>query len=118
MIPRPIQLAEVTVTAKKPFSQQRVVHSLTAAEFEQLGEPDMDRAMQYLLPSIINRWQDRMRFPAKDFTLYVNSVWQESIYLKYIDPYSVQRVLVWDGKWSPVGLPLRCGKYVVSIEKK
>jgi len=118
MTSNPVQFSEVTVTARKPFSQQRAIHSLSGAEFERLAETDMDRAMRYLLPTIISRWDVRMRSPSKDFTLYVNGEWMESIYLTDIDPYSVQRVLVWEGEWSPVGLPLRRGKYVVSIETK
>ena len=118
MTPSSVELPEVTVTGKKPFAEQRALFSLTGTEFERIGDSNMDRAMHYLLPNIIYTWDVRMRYPSRDFTLYVNGEWKESIYMTDIDPFSVRRVLVWDGEWSPIGLPLRRGKYVVSIETK
>jgi len=122
MQPSDIKLAEVVITAKKPFSEQRALYSLTGAEFERLGESDIDRAMRYLLPDVFASWDERMRSPSKDFTLYVNGEWKESLFLLDIDPFTIRRVLVWDptktDEGLPIGMPLRRGRHVVSIDTK
>lgn len=110
----------ITVSAA---AKRRALFTLSEGEFEHLGEPDMDKALQYLLPQHVKPLSDRMRKPADDFTLYVNGEWTESICLSDIDPYDVRRVMVWEMLGGgidafPIGMPLRRGTYVISIETK
>jgi hypothetical protein len=134
--PEPVQLQEVTVLGRKPVTLskaaiERAAYRLDGAEFERLGEPDMEKAMEYLLPTVVERLETRMSLVRRgdrlvdspsDFTLYVNGEWKESLYLDDIDPFSVRRVLVWDvGPFdsAPLGLPLRRGaRYVVLVQTK
>jgi hypothetical protein len=134
--PEPVQLQEVTVLGRKPVTLtkaaiQRAAYRLDGAEFERLGEPDMEKAMEYLLPTVVKRLVDRMSLVQRgnrvvdspdDFTLYVNGEWKESLFLDDIDPFSVRRVLVWDVRpfdSAPLGLPLRRGaRYVVLIQTR
>ena len=130
LVPRSIVLGEVVVTAPKDYvltkyAVQRSVFQLGGEEFERLGEEDMERAMQHLLSFVVQPLRDRMWSNKNDFTLYVNGIWKESMLLNQIDPFSVRRVLVWEGLGRdkdnqhdifPIGLPLRRGRYVVLIE--
>ncbi|MCI0563969.1 MAG: carboxypeptidase-like regulatory domain-containing protein, partial [Nitrososphaera sp.] len=112
---QPVGMSEVRVTAERPFGHKRARYILNAEDFEKTGEPDLERTLRYLLPNVIVPWDVRYRTPNKDFTLYLDGEWLESFELVDIDPYSVRQVLVWDGQFSPVGFPVRRGKFVVSI---
>ena len=126
----PIKLEEVLVTSKLPASQKTRTWLLSAAEFERLGESDMEKALMYLIPDVIKPLRDRMKmdskgFSSNDFTLYVNGEWRESIFLADIDPFTVRRVQVWEGLGRektidsfPIGMPLRRGTAVISIDTK
>lgn len=134
--PEPIQLQEVTVLGRKPVTLskaaiERAAWRVDGAEFERLGEPDMEKTMEYLLPTIVRplvvrmslvQRGDRLVDSPSDFTLYVNGEWKESLFLDDIDPFSVRRVLVWDVvpvDMAPLGLPLRRGaRYVVLVQTK
>ena len=115
--PHVIPSGEVTVTGTRPFSEQRARYALSGVEIQKSGEADMEHALRYLLPEIVKPYEVRIMRPSQDFTLYVNGTWEESYVLNEIDPATVTRVLVWDDRnWTPVGLPVRRGSYVVSIE--
>lgn len=130
LVPRSIVLGEVVVTAPRDYvltkyAEKRSIFKLGGEEFERLGEPDMEKAMQYLLSFVVQPLRDRLWSNRNDFTLYVNGIWRESMLLDQIDPFSVQRVLVWEGLGRdkdnqhdifPIGLPLRRGRYVVLVE--
>jgi len=134
--PEPVQLQEVTVLGRKPVTLnkaaiERAAYRLDGAEFERLGEPDMEKAMEYLLPTVVRPLETRMSLARRgdrlvdspsDFTLYVNGEWKESLLLDDVDPFSVRRVLVWDVRpfdSAPLGLPLRRGaRYVVLVQTK
>jgi hypothetical protein len=141
--PEPIQLQEFVVIGRQRvvISKMEIEHALfqlSGDEFERLGEEDMEKAMQYLLPAQVKPLPSRMKSNGDDFTLYVNGEWKESIFLEEIDPFSVRRVLVWEALGTernidprgidvgygrdidafPMGLPLRRGKYVILIETK
>ena len=118
MISSPIQLGEVSVTARRPFAQQRALFALGAADFEKLGNQRMDDALVYLLPTIFSSAEARYRSISRDFTLYVNGKWMESLFINDVDPFTVRQVLVWEKDWSPIGYPLRRGNFVVSITTK
>lgn len=121
----PIKLEEVVVTSKLPASQKTPTWHLSAVEFERLGESDMEKALRYLIPDVIKPLRERMMMDSNDFTLYVNGEWRESIFLADIDPFTVRRVQVWGGLGkdkdidvSPIGMPLRRGTAVISIDTK
>ena len=131
LVRQTIALGEIVVTAKKPFSLteeevKRASFNIDGNEFELLGEPDAEKAMQYLLPDIIRPLRDRLSFEKNDFTLYIDGTWKESAYLDEIDPFSIKRVVVWEELGSsqsplahdifPLGMPLRRGNSVVLIE--
>ena len=118
MVSSPIQLGEVSVTARRPFAQQRALFALGAADFEKLGDQRMDEALVYLLPTIFSSAEARYRSISRDFTLYVNGKWMESLFINDVDPFTVRQVLVWEKDWSPIGYPLRRGDFVVSITTK
>lgn len=116
LLPGEIQTAEVTVSARRPFSQQRARYIISRAEFQKVGERDMEHKLRYLLPTIVKPYEVRMIHPNRDFTLYINGKWEESDFLNDIDPATVTRIMVWEGLWSPLGFPLIRGGHVVSIE--
>jgi len=127
-----IALGEVLVTAKKRFvlteeTTRRASFRIGGEEFERLGEPDMEKAMHYLLPDVVQPLKDRLQLDKNDFTLYVDGEWKESIFLDDLDPFTVRRILVWEGLGRgqdnrhdifPIGLPLRRGKYVILVETR
>jgi hypothetical protein len=129
--PEPVKLQEVLVTARKQFAysraaEQRALFHMDGIEFERLGEEDAEKAMMYLLPSIVKPLEVRMSRAAEDFTLYVNGEWKESIFLSEADPFRIVRVLVWEAPGVldpidlfPLGLLLHRGRrHVVLIETK
>ena len=141
--PDTLRLQELVIWGIKPItiseaSKRRALYTIGEAEFEKMGESDMDKALQYLLPIQVKPLLARMTKPEDDFTLYVNGEWKESLYLSDINPFTVRRVRVWEmlgpvknidvlgrdagsGKTIdvfPIGMPLRRGKYVISIETK
>ena len=113
--PQSIDLTEVSVTSQRPFMSKRARYILTSTDFEKLAEPDMERALRYLLPDVISSWDVRLSTPSKDFTLYVDGKWMESFEVFDIDPYSIRQVLVWESHASPIAFPVRRGNLVVSI---
>jgi hypothetical protein len=139
----PVHMQEVVVYGNREAvltkaAENRAIYRLGGEEFEKLGEEDMERAMRYLLPDVVQRLEMRMASGANDFTLYVNGEWQESLTLSDIDPFTIRRVLVWEqlgratdidsqGKSTgsgrsidvfPPGMPLRRGRFVVLVETK
>jgi hypothetical protein len=130
LIPDTIRFQEVVVTGKKQVTpskaaERRAIYRLGGDEFERLGEEDMERALSYFLPFIVNRPEVRMRSSTADFTLYVNGEWKESITLSDVDPFRIRRVLVWDYlgvnkdiDLFPIGLPIHQGMYVILVETK
>ncbi|HEX9828846.1 MAG TPA: hypothetical protein VGB10_01430, partial [Bacteroidota bacterium] len=100
----------------RPFIQRRAKYVLTAADFEKIGEPDMDRALRHLLPEVASTWDARVRDEEQDFTLYLDGVWKESFNVFSIDPYTVKQLMVWEPRLSPIGMPVVQGNLVVSIE--
>ena len=132
LVPRSIALGEVLITAKKRFvlteeTTRRASFRIGGEEFERLGEPDMEKAMHYLLPDVVQPLKDRLQLDKNDFTLYVDGEWKESIFLDDLDPFTVRRILVWEGLGRgqdnrhdifPIGLPLRRGKYVILVETR
>ena len=143
LTPQPISLQEVVVYGARgavltKATENRALYRLGGEEFEKLGEDDMEKALNYFLPGVVNRLDKRMASNADDFTLYVNGEWKESLTLADIDPFAVRRVLVWEalgrkddidsqGRTSgyarsiddfPLGMPLRSGKFVVLVETK
>jgi hypothetical protein len=143
LVPEPIYMQEVVVYGNREAvltkaAEKRAIHSIGGEEFEKLGEEDMERALIYFLPDVVNRLDKRMASNADDFTLYVNGDWKESLTLSDIDPFTIRRVLVWEqlgrktdidsqGKTAgygrgidvfPPGMPLRRGKFVVLVETK
>jgi hypothetical protein len=130
LLPDTIRFQEVVVTGKKQVvpskaAEKRAIYRLGGDEFERLGEEDMERALSYFLPFIVNRPEVRMRSSTADFTLYVNGEWKESITLSDIDPFRIRRVLVWDYlgvnkdiDLFPIGLPIHYGMYVILVETK
>ena len=118
MTSHPIQASEVVVTGTLPFREQRARFTLGEKEIEQTGEISMERLFRYFFSDAIKPLINRMMNDRDDFTLYINGEWKESLFLDDIDPFTVRRVLIWQDPWSPVGLPLRRGRYVVNIETK
>ena len=130
LVPDTIRIHEVLVEGERQIvpsetDRKMALYTLNGDDFERLGEDDMERAMRYLLPQIIRRPELRMRSDTADFTLYVNGVWKESIYLDQINPYEVRRVTVWgplghfkDMDFTPLGFPLLRGRFVVLVETK
>jgi len=143
LVPEAISMQEVVVYGNRgavltKAAENRALYRLGGEEFEKLGEEDMEKALLYFLPDVVNRLEKRMASDADDFTLYVNGEWKESLTLSDIDPFTIRRVLVWEalgrkedidsqGKSSgyarsidvfPVGMPLRRGKFVVLVETK
>jgi hypothetical protein len=143
LVPEPIYMQEVVVYGNREAvltkaAEKRAIHNIGGDEFEKLGEEDMERALIYFLPDVVNRLDKRMASNADDFTLYVNGDWKESLTLSDIDPFTIRRVLVWEqlgrktdidsqGKTGgygrsidvfPPGMPLRRGKFVVLVETK
>ena len=143
LTPQPISFQEVVVYGARgavltKAAENRALYRLGGEEFEKLGEEDMEKALNYFLPGVVNRLDKRMASNADDFTLYVNGEWKESLTLADIDPFAVRRVLVWEalgrkddidsqGRTSgyarsiddfPLGMPLRSGKFVVLVETK
>jgi hypothetical protein len=131
LVPETLRVQEVVVTGKRVFvpskgDEKRALHSIDGDEFEKLGEAEMEKAMGYLLPDIVKPLLQRMTVNSEDFTLYVDGVWKESLYLDDIDPFQIRRVWVWGtlGKFGlvdpfPIGLPIRRGsKYVILVETK
>lgn len=141
--PDTLKLQELVIWGIRPISIsesaiRRALFSIGELDLEHLGEPDMDKALRYLLPTQVKPYAKRMMKAEDDFTLYVNGEWSESIHLGDIDPFSVRRVLVWEmlgrerdidvmgrdagyGKSIdilPIQMPLRRGRYVISIETK
>jgi len=129
LIPRSIALREVVVTAPQyvlsKYAERRTTFQIGGEEFERLGEPDMEKAMLHLLSFVVQPLRDRLRSNRNDFTLYINGIWKESMFLDEINPFAVRRVLVWEGLGRdrdnqhdifPIGLPLRRGRYVVLVE--
>jgi hypothetical protein len=141
--PDTLKLQELVIWGVRPIAiseaaKRRALFSIGENELEHLGEPDMDKALQYLMPIQVKSLLKRMTKPEDDFTLYVNGEWKESMFLGDISPFAVKRVLVWEmlgpvknidvqgrdagsGKTIdvfPVGMPLRRGSYVISIETK
>jgi len=114
--PRAIQTGEVTVTARVPFTEERAIFKISGAEIRDCGEETMERKLHYLLPTVVAKFEDRMMHPQKDFTLYINGVWYESIYLDDIDPAKVTKVLVWGAREAPPGFFNIRGGPVVDIE--
>ncbi|HEY5616191.1 MAG TPA: carboxypeptidase-like regulatory domain-containing protein [Bacteroidota bacterium] len=114
--PQTISFSEVSIVAQRPFIQRRAKYVLTAADFEKIGEPDMDRALRHLLPEVASTWDARVRDEEQDFTLYLDGVWKESFNVFSIDPYTVKQLLVWEPRLSPIGMPVVQGNLVVSIE--
>ena len=141
--PDTLQLQEFVIWGVSPIpiseaAKRRALFTIGEAEFERMGEPDMDKALQYLLPIQVKPLLRRMTKPEDDFTLYVNGEWKESFFLRDINPFTVRRVMVWEmfgpvknidvmgrdagsGKTIdvfPIRMPLRRGSYVISIETK
>lgn len=103
----------------------RKVHAqmfIDGVEFEKLGEDDMEKAMIYLLPDIVYSLRVRESDPTKNFTLYVNKIWKDSIFLDSIDPYSIKYIQVWklwrSIDYSPIDMPIRVGNYAINIVTK
>jgi hypothetical protein len=130
LTPEPIVMEEVVVHGSQNVvitksAERRALYQFGGEEFEKLGEEDMERALAYFLPGVVSRLEVRMASSANDFTLYVDGEWKETLSLVEVDPFSVRRVLVWqamgyehDIDAFPIGMPLRRGKFVVSIETK
>jgi hypothetical protein len=141
--PDTLQLQELVIWGLKPITisesaKRRALFTIGESEFERMGESDMDKALQHLLPHQVKPLVKRMTKPEDDFTLYVNGEWKESLFLRDINPFTVRRVMVWEmlgpeknidvlgrdagsGKTIdvfPIGMPLRRGSYVISIETK
>jgi hypothetical protein len=103
--------------------------------------------MRHLAPDVVKpvsqRYLKSPQVPGflkdeNDFTLYINGEYKESFFLSLIDPFRVRRVLIWGRPWIyvhslpwdlessyikpmdtfPMGMPLREGRYVISIETK
>jgi hypothetical protein len=143
LVPEPVNMQEVVVYGNRDAvltkaAEKRALYNIGGEEFEKLGEEDMERALPYFLPGVVNRLDKRMASDANDFTLYVNGDWKESLTLSDINPFSIRRVLVWEGLGLktdidsqgksagyggsidvfPIGMPLRRGKFVVLVETK
>ena len=132
--PDTLPLQEFVIMGKRPIAiseaaKRRALFTLGADDLERLGENDLDKALRYLLPVQVKPFDTRERQPEEDFTLYVNGEWKESFYVSQIDPFAVRRIMVWEllgvdaGKGSkidvfPIGMPLRSGKFVISVETK
>jgi hypothetical protein len=113
----PIEIDEIVVTGEKSFEDARAQFFIDGTEFERLGEDDMEKALIYFLPDIVNPLNDRLKIISPlskltpfqkikmnsllqqseepDFTLYVNKEWKDTIYLDQIDPYSIKYIRVW-----------------------
>ena len=129
--PVPVTLGEVVITAEKKYviSQadlKRALYAVGGDEFERLGEPDMDKAMQYMFPDIVKSQLARVSRNTDDFTLYVDGEWKETLTLDEVNPFSIKRVVIWGGPFkkqpgafSPIGFPLiRGSRYVILIETR
>ena len=114
--PRAIETGEVTVTGRAPVSEERTIFKISGKEIQQCGEKTMERKLHYLMPTVVGKFEDRMMHPEKDFTLYINGVWFESIYLDDIDPATVTKVLVWGANEAPPGFFNIRGGTIVDIE--
>ena len=123
-----IELPEVSVRGERSFEDIRAQWIVDGSEFERLGEKNLEKALIYLFPDIVYPLNDRV-LNDKDFTLYVNGKWVDTIYLNDIDPYNVKYVKIWKGwfggeEWkgitiaTPKGMPLINGDYVMLIVKK
>jgi hypothetical protein len=106
LVPEPIYMQEVVVYGNREAvltkaAEKRAIHSIGGEEFEKLGEEDMERALIYFLPDVVNRLDKRMASNADDFTLYVNGDWKESLTCPILirSPYGVCWFgSNWDGK--------------------
>ncbi len=129
--PEPVTLGEVVITAEKKYALsqadlKRALYAVGGDEFERLGEPDMDKAMQYMFPDIVKSQLARVSRNTDDFTLYVDGEWKETLMLDEINPFSIKRVVIWGGPFkkqpgafSPIGFPLiRGSRYVILIETR
>jgi len=81
LAPEPIELQEFVMVGRQRvvIGKMEIDHALfqlSGDEFERLGEGDMEKAMQYLLPAQVKPLQSRMKSNAEDFTLYVNGEWK------------------------------------------
>lgn len=115
--PASVRLPEVIVTAST-FREMRAIDIIDGEEFERLGEPRLERALKYMLPFLISPLKERMFNPGKDFTLYVDDEWYESIMLDDFNPFAIRKVAIWGALESPVGYPARRGGYVIAIWTK
>jgi len=115
--PTTFRLPDVVIQRTR-FEDMRTYNVLDAKDFEKLGEPKLEQSLRYFMPFLIKPLRERMFDDSKDFTLYVDDVWYESIYLNDFNPFAIRRVAVWGALWSPIGYPAVRGGHVVAIWTK
>lgn len=115
------ELPEVSVEAKRTFEDIRALWVVDGSEFEKLGEKNLEKALIYLFPRLVYPFNDRV-YKGKDFTLYVNGKWLDTIYLEDIDPFKIEYIKIWKPdhglNFAPIGMPPRNGGYVMLIVTK
>lgn len=115
------ELPEVSVEGKRSFEDIRALWVVDGSEFEKLGEKNLEKALIYMFPRMVYRLNDRLRY-GKDFTLYVNGEWLDTIYLEEISPFDIKYIKIWTARHgidtAPIGMPLREGSFVMLIVTK
>lgn len=88
---------EVIMNDYSPLWIKMRSYQLNASDFEKLKYDNLEEALRYLID--MPRWEKRFASDAADYTVYVDDqlYWDSSILFE-LDPYSIQRVIIWVGK--------------------
>lgn len=118
--PEAVQFREVTVTAKTPFEEASANYIIT--------EKDIERTWVYNFQDVLRRSTPQIPLPISalaalrgqsNFTLYVDNVHWDPVFLDTIDPYTVKKVLVWRSLWAPIYFRTTSGsRYVIHVITK
>lgn len=118
--PDAVKMNEITVTAQKPFNEITANHIITERQIESMWAYDVRDVLRRYAPQVFFTTSALAAFRRQSgFTLFVDNMRWQPAFIDTIDPYTIQKVLVWRSNWAPTYLRMDYGsRYLVQVITK
>jgi hypothetical protein len=117
--PRSIGMSDVTVTAPRLPEERMATKVITEKDIEQRAPQRLSDVLRWLVPQVQYRSSLSAIRGRPDYVVYWNGLRLSSdVDLDFIDPYVIEKIIVWRSNYAPLYYDVRGARYVIDIKTK
>lgn len=118
--PDAVKMNEITVTAQKPSNEITANYVISEKQIESVSAYNVRDILRWFSPQVFYSQSALAAFRRQSgFTLFVDNMRWEPVFIDALDPYSIKKILVWRSGWAPMYLRMEYGnRYLVQVITK